>query len=427
MRALFSNVTLAALLAGCATTAPRLPALPADASPELTASHDQVSRAYDRCALAYEEGGVPFQTWLTAGAGTLSLALFSASATAAFTAGDENVAGGAVAGLGLASIGAAGVATYFGAQIPGALERRATTGAVLESARAETQVAVDDKRPDRVAFIARQLYEDCRAIAASRDGAAATVVLQDFQRYRRDLTSDTDRFETVRRTRDDLAAANAKMSEGLADARVQNETLGRRVRGLELDAAEHEAEMNKMRGRLSELEEDRAKLSARERKLLEEKRKLEAQKSHFSELTEALKGEVEKGRVALRKLKNGVVVEMPGKVLFPSGKVELDEQGSKTLEKVAAALKDIKDRRFRVEGHTDDVPLSKRVNFKDNWELSAERALTVARFLRDHGVQPARLSAEGRAFYSPVASNKTKEGRARNRRIEIFLVPLGDG
>jgi chemotaxis protein MotB len=388
-------------------------------------AHDQVSRAYDRCALAYEEGGVPFQTWLTVGAGTLSLALFSAATTAAFTASDENVAGGAVAGLGLLSIGSGAVATWFGAQIPGALERRGTTGAVLESARAETEAAVEEKDAERVAFLARQLYEDCRAIAAARDGAAATVVLQDLQRYRRDLRSDMDRFSTVRRTRDDLEAANAKMSAELTEARVQNEKLSRRARSMELDGAEHEQQMNTLRARLAELEEDRAKLSAKQRKLLDEKKRLEAQKNHFSELSAALKGEVEQGRVALRKLKDGVVLEMPGKVLFPSGKIELDEKGSETLAAVAKALADIKDRRFRVEGHTDNVPLSSKSDYADNWELSTERALTVARFLRDNGVPPARLSAEGRAFYAPAASNKSKEGRARNRRIEIYLVPLG--
>jgi chemotaxis protein MotB len=114
-------------------------------------------------------------------------------------------------------------------------------------------------------------------------------------------------------------------------------------------------------------------------------------------------------------------------VLFPSGKAELNEAGLETLNAVAEAIKNLKDRRIRIEGHTDSVPVGKKSEFASNWELSSARALAVTRYLQDLGVDPSRMSAEARSQYAPAVSNKSRTGRARNRRIEIYLVPLPAG
>jgi len=75
---------------------------------------------------------------------------------------------------------------------------------------------------------------------------------------------------------------------------------------------------------------------------------------------------------------------------------------------------------IRVEGHTDDVPIHSD-KFASNWELSAARAVTVARYFQGLGVVPERLAATGFGEYRPIADNATPEGRAANRRVEIFL------
>jgi len=85
----------------------------------------------------------------------------------------------------------------------------------------------------------------------------------------------------------------------------------------------------------------------------------------------------------------------------------------------------VKDKSIRIEGHTDDVQiaglLAKR--YPTNWELSAARAINVARHLQDQGIDPGQLSAVAYGEWKPVATNDTAEGKAKNRRIEIILVP----
>lgn len=115
-------------------------------------------------------------------------------------------------------------------------------------------------------------------------------------------------------------------------------------------------------------------------------------------------------------------------VLFPSGANVLNPQGEAEMGKLAAAVKEL-DREIppeinwilRVDGHTDDVPLSGTGRFKDNWELSSARASSVVKYLISQGVPPGRLAAAGFGEFQPIASGDTDEVRAANRRIELKL------
>jgi chemotaxis protein MotB len=118
---------------------------------------------------------------------------------------------------------------------------------------------------------------------------------------------------------------------------------------------------------------------------------------------------------------------MVDKILFPSGSADVSKGGKQVLDKVIAILKDIKDKRIQVEGHTDNVRIVSAIKTKypTNWELSTARATQVVRYLQEAGgIDPKQLSAIGYAEYQPVALNDTDEGKAKNRRIEIVLLPL---
>jgi chemotaxis protein MotB len=122
--------------------------------------------------------------------------------------------------------------------------------------------------------------------------------------------------------------------------------------------------------------------------------------------------------------KNGkVYVSMENKLLFSSGSWSVGAQGRKAVAQLAKVLNKNKDIEVLIEGHTDNVPYQSNGAIKDNWDLSTKRATAIVRILTNNGVQPNRVTAAGRGAFFPVASNATKEGRAKNRRIEIILAP----
>ena len=167
-------------------------------------------------------------------------------------------------------------------------------------------------------------------------------------------------------------------------------------------------ELSASREGLDELRKQRAEMD----KQLEEFQSLT---SKFQEMikTEGIKVYVRRGRT---------IVALPSGVLFASGKAELSPRGQKTLERVAAKLKELADRRFIIAGHTDNVPIGTS-GFEDNWQLSAVRALNVTRYLVGQGVKPELLAAAGYAEFDPASSNKSKRGRQKNRRIELIIEP----
>jgi len=124
--------------------------------------------------------------------------------------------------------------------------------------------------------------------------------------------------------------------------------------------------------------------------------------------------------------KSVVFIELSDKMLFKSGSAELSPRAKEVLGKVATVLNDKPDQEVLVEGHTDNVPISREC-IKDNWDLSASRAITITRVLQnDYKVDPARITAAGRSEYVPKANNDTPEGRSINRRIRIVILPKMD-
>lgn len=126
---------------------------------------------------------------------------------------------------------------------------------------------------------------------------------------------------------------------------------------------------------------------------------------------------IDTGQLKVTARRGSLVLSLPSEVLFPSGVAELSKSGEMAVLEVGFTLKKFPDRRFLVVGHTDDQPL-KSSTYKDNWELSTARALTVTRFLVQAGMNPKNLLAAGAGENDPVSKD-----RARNRRIEIALLP----
>ncbi len=116
-----------------------------------------------------------------------------------------------------------------------------------------------------------------------------------------------------------------------------------------------------------------------------------------------------------------VTVTLPNAILFDSGKATLKKSVSPELDHILSVLKSkYSGKQVDVVGHTDTDPIRKS-NWDDNWELSAQRALTVARYLMDHGIADDKIKASGRGPAQPIASNATSAGKAKNRRVEIVV------
>ncbi len=140
-------------------------------------------------------------------------------------------------------------------------------------------------------------------------------------------------------------------------------------------------------------------------------------------LEKRLAQEIEDEQVTLDMQQRGLVITVLAEVLFDSGKAKLREESYNILNKVAQILKtDVPENRVGVEGHTDNVPIQ-HSGWDSNWELSAQRALSVLHYLEDQGVSPQRLSAIGYGPYRPVASNEKEQGKQLNRRVEIVILP----
>jgi chemotaxis protein MotB len=157
-------------------------------------------------------------------------------------------------------------------------------------------------------------------------------------------------------------------------------------------------------------------------------RKLDELQNQEKQLRERLSKELTDKNVEIEQLRGQLSVRMLDKIVFKSGSANILPQGMEVLDKLADAIKDTTDT-IRVEGHTDDTPISDKlkVKYPSNWELSAARASAVARYFETkHFINPKRLESLGFSMYRPVAPNDSEENKQRNRRVEIVLKPAAE-
>jgi chemotaxis protein MotB len=230
---------------------------------------------------------------------------------------------------------------------------------------------------------------------------------------------------------EDEAAKRAALQERIKDMQAQLDTLALdltslrdKIRSDEDSLAAKESELRAARERILEMQALVDELSKSKRKLEAAKAELEKKSDEYAQLASSLRGEIEAGRIELMELRGRTTVQLKDKILFASGSATVGSEGKDALRKVADAVRGMKGKVIRVEGHTDNVPTGAGGPFASNWELSVARSLAVVKVLQDAGVDPTRISASGFAEFQPISANDTPEGRSLNRRIEIVLVPI---
>jgi len=296
------------------------------------------------------------------------------------------------------------------AELDAARERLAEEGATAEDLRARLADALAARRQAEAGTeqAMSEAERQARLLAQAQDELAAAE--ESSAADRRRVAALTAQLDALRGQLSEVQALldDAEARDAAAD--VQIEAMGQRL--------------NAALARVAAEERRRAELEAAERARLEaEAQRLENYQSEFFGRLREILGDQDGVRVV------GDRFVFSSEVLFASGSADLSQAGQAEVANVARRLQEVAaiippgiDWVIRVDGHTDDVPVSGAGPFADNWELSQARALSVVRFMIDNfGFPPERLAATGFAEFQPVDPRDTPEARARNRRIELKL------
>jgi len=289
----------------------------------------------------------------------------------------------------------------------------------LSAAETESEGEIADLRARLAAAVAAQLAAEGNVDETRSEVEQRAALLA---QARTELSQEQEVSAAAQRQTEllnqQVAALRAQLSslQGLLDqAEIEDA-----VREVELQSLG--SQLNTALARVAAEERRRAELEAAEvRRLEAETKNLEQYRSEFFGRLRSVIGAQEGVRI------EGDRFVFSSEVLFPPGGAGLSPEGRQEVAKVADILRNVAadipegiDWVIRVDGHTDDVPLSGLGEFADNWELSQARALSVVKYMADFlGIPPGRLAANGFGQYQPVDTANTEDARARNRRIEL--------
>ena len=232
-----------------------------------------------------------------------------------------------------------------------------------------------------------------------------------------------------------LALAGCGVSRAEYDTKVQEAEAAKKqaltqadqVKQLQLQLASDQEQIDQLKGAVG-MAQSQAITDDQKAQLEEAKRAVQDAQERgklLADLQAKFKKMIDAGHLKVTTRRGRVVLQLHNDVLFATGEAEVKPDGKQAISDVAATLKLVGSKRFQVAGHTDNAPITtdKKKDFPTNWELSAARAIAVVKLLVAQGVDPSMLSAAGYGPYDPVASNASPDGLAKNRRIEITLVP----
>ena len=195
-----------------------------------------------------------------------------------------------------------------------------------------------------------------------------------------------------------------------------------KLRGLEPLRSSLDAANASLTNALAEAQQAKGQIAALQTQAANLQKEKEMAGQMAKGLEDQLRTDLESKDVTISNLQGKLTVNILDRVLFDSGEAVLQPGGEVVLRKISAILAGHPELKIHVIGHTDNVPI--RTRFASNWELSTARALAAVHFLTEKaGVDPRRIGAVGYGEFRPLADNSTPEGRARNRRIAITILP----
>lgn len=255
-------------------------------------------------------------------------------------------------------------------------------------------------------------------------------------------------YDLLQKDRDSIAAdlekkkaENAELQKQLEALEAKSKELGEKIKSAQSDIEAKEAALAKMttdrdanakakaslEADLSTMLKDKSKLQssvedmkAALAELSKRKAEADARLAEFKNMLNRFKSLIDAGKLQVKIVDGRMVVALASDVLFASGQSKLSKDGEAAIAEVAKLLSEIPDRKFQVEGHTDNVPPKPPMT---NWDLAAARSITVVRTMVDAGLPANRISAASYGEFKPAKDNESTEGKAANRRVEIVVVP----
>lgn len=284
--------------------------------------------------------------------------------------------------------------------------------------------AQEAKGVDSIRFASQQVGDRLRNSEAllresTQELEQLTIANQSLQQSYQDLLTRYNQL--IEQNKNVLATSSYEklgLQEQLSAQQAELDNRARNLAVMEYELNQREAKLSALAGSYDNIQGD---LAERNRRIMELEAMLQNNQSTIQTLRTTVSGALT-GFTATDltvEEKNGkLYVSLSQDLLFRSGSDNVDPKGRQAIQKLAEVLKKNPEIAITVEGHTDNVGTA-----ASNWDLSVQRATSVAKILTSTGVEPERITAAGRSYFAPVASNSTAAGRAKNRRTEIILSP----
>ncbi|MBP9925354.1 MAG: OmpA family protein [Cyclobacteriaceae bacterium] len=286
-------------------------------------------------------------------------------------------------------------------------------------------------------IVSKKKFDDILAQKIKTEGELADKAKQ-LDKANESIASLNETLARLKQDTADISQSYRTTSKKLADLNDQYDELNSYYKNLLTNSGKLNRDMAQQKDQLLAIQESLERthklndslsnsLAEREKKVWE----LETILANKDRAVKELKDRITNALLNFKesdltvKVKNGkVYVSLAEQLLFGSGSIVVDNKGVGALQQLAKAIKDQKDIQITIEGHTDNVPISKKSTYmQDNWDLSVMRATSITKILTDAGLSPKQITASGKGEYSPLAPNDSPQNRQKNRRTEIIITP----
>ena len=286
-------------------------------------------------------------------------------------------------------------------------------------------------------IVSKKKFDDILAQKVKTEGELAETT-EKLEKANNELSTLSDQLTKLKSDTTDLGISYRSTNKRLTELDAEYEQLNSYYKNLLNNSGKLNRDMALQKEQLLMIQDnlDRTRqlndslsisLAEREKKVVE----LETILANKDKAVRDLKDRISNALLSFKEsdltvnVKNGkVYVSLAEQLLFGSGSIVVDSKGVTALQQLAKAIKDQRDIQIMVEGHTDNVPISKKSQYmQDNWDLSVMRATSITKILTGAGVSPSQITASGKGEYYPLTPNTTTQSKQKNRRTEIIITP----